>query len=41
MNTFLLNVLAGIIACALCGVAKFTYYKVKNHSNANKSGFNK
>lgn len=39
MNQFLLNILSDIAVCAICGVAKLTYSKVKNHSNANKSGF--
>lgn len=39
MEQFLLSILSGIASCACYEAAKFTYKKVKNHSNANKSGF--
>ncbi|MFQ8935738.1 MAG: hypothetical protein ACLUIT_14755 [Intestinibacter bartlettii] len=40
MNAFLLNVLAGITATAICCGFRYIYNKVKNHSNADKSGLN-
>jgi hypothetical protein len=39
MNAFLLNVLAGIIATAICCGFQYIFKKVKNHSNGDKSGF--
>lgn len=41
MNAFLLNVLAGIIATAICCFFQYIFKQVKNHSNASKSGLDK
>lgn len=40
MNSFLLNVLAGITATAICCGFRYIFNTVKNHSKANKSGLN-
>lgn len=38
MDDFLLNVLAQVVATGICWATEYIYKKVKNHSNANKSG---
>lgn len=41
MDDFLLSILSQVVATGICCAAEYIYKKVKNHSNANKSGSDK